>query len=107
MLKRKEEIQKFNSLFLESEENEEKVKEEEEEKEEKEEEELNELKKRYENLTEEIRELSEEELEEVTGGSATSPLDSINPSDIVSMEVLKDAFSTAIYGSQGSNGLLS
>ena len=31
-------------------------------------EELNELKKRYENLTEEIRELSEEELEEVTGG---------------------------------------
>ena len=31
-------------------------------------EELNELKKRYENLTEEIRELSEEELKEVTGG---------------------------------------
>ena len=31
-------------------------------------EELNELKKRYENLTEEIRELTEEELEEVTGG---------------------------------------
>ena len=34
-------------------------------------EELNELKKRYENLTEEIRELSEEELKEVTGGGAT------------------------------------
>ena len=31
-------------------------------------EELNELKKRYENLTEEIRELTEEELKEVTGG---------------------------------------
>ena len=31
-------------------------------------EELNALKKRYENLTEEIRELSEEELKEVTGG---------------------------------------
>ena len=30
--------------------------------------ELNELKKRYEDLTEEIRELSEEELKEVTGG---------------------------------------
>ena len=30
--------------------------------------ELNELKKRYENLTEEIRELSEEELAQVTGG---------------------------------------
>ena len=31
-------------------------------------EELNELKKRYENLTEEIRELTEEELAQVTGG---------------------------------------
>ena len=35
-------------------------------------EELNELKKRYENLTEEIRELSEEELEEVTGGQGNT-----------------------------------
>ena len=31
-------------------------------------EELNELKKRYENLTEEIRELTDEELAQVTGG---------------------------------------
>ena len=38
-------------------------------------EELNELKKRYENLTEEIRELTEEELEEVTGGVGLYILD--------------------------------
>ena len=38
-------------------------------------EELNELKKRYENLTEEIRELTEEELKEVTGGVGLYILD--------------------------------
>ena len=69
-------------------------------------EELNAIKKEIEDLNEKCRELTEEELKEVTGGSATSPLDIINPSDIVSMEVLKDASSTAIYGAQGSNGLL-
>ena len=30
----------------------------------------------------------------------------INPSDIVSMEVLKDASATAIYGAQGANGVV-
>ncbi|MCL1932889.1 MAG: TonB-dependent receptor [Candidatus Azobacteroides sp.] len=41
-------------------------------------------------------------------GSVTtvSPLASINPSDIVSMEILKDASATAIYGSLGSNGVV-
>ena len=38
-------------------------------------EELNALKKRYENLTEEIRELTEEELKEVTGGVGLYILD--------------------------------
>lgn len=38
--------------------------------------------------------------------SAVSPLSLINPSDIVSMEVLKDASATAIYGSQGANGVV-
>ena len=38
--------------------------------------------------------------------STVSPLSTINPSDIVSMEVLKDASATAIYGSQGSNGVI-
>jgi TonB-linked SusC/RagA family outer membrane protein len=34
------------------------------------------------------------------------PLSEINPGDISSIEVLKDASSTAIYGSRGSNGVL-
>ena len=68
--------------------------------------ELDELKKEIETLNEKIRELTPEELEEVTGGSVTSPLASINPSDIVSMEVLKDPSATAIYGSRGSNGVI-
>ncbi|MFA5046617.1 MAG: TonB-dependent receptor [Paludibacter sp.] len=38
--------------------------------------------------------------------STVSPLSTINPSDIVSMEILKDASATAIYGSQGSNGVV-
>ena len=33
-------------------------------------------------------------------------LSSINPSDIASIEVLKDASSTAIYGSRGANGVV-
>jgi len=37
---------------------------------------------------------------------ATSPLNSINPSDIESLEVLKDADATAIYGSRGANGVV-
>lgn len=35
-----------------------------------------------------------------------SPLSSISPSDIESMEVLKDASATAIYGSRGANGVV-
>lgn len=35
-----------------------------------------------------------------------SPFNSINPSDIESIEVLKDADATAIYGSRGSNGVI-
>ncbi len=38
--------------------------------------------------------------------STVSPLSTINPSDIVSMEILKDASATAIYGSQASNGVV-
>lgn len=38
--------------------------------------------------------------------SSISPLSTINPSDIVSMEILKDASATAIYGAQGSNGVV-
>lgn len=35
-----------------------------------------------------------------------SPLQSINPGDIESIEVLKDADATAIYGSRGANGVI-
>ncbi len=38
--------------------------------------------------------------------STISPLSAINPSDITSMEVLKDASATAIYGSRASNGVI-
>lgn len=37
---------------------------------------------------------------------ADNPLNSLNPNDIQSIEVLKDASSTAIYGSRGSNGVI-
>lgn len=36
----------------------------------------------------------------------TSPIADINPADIESMEVLKDASATAIYGSRGANGVV-
>ncbi len=38
--------------------------------------------------------------------STISPLSTINPSDILSMEILKDASATAIYGSRASNGVV-
>jgi len=48
----------------------------------------------------------------VTSGSsplseeATNPLSLINPADIESIDVLKDASATAIYGSRGANGVI-
>lgn len=46
----------------------------------------------------------EEELDNVSprGGA----LESLNPSDIESVEILKDASATAIYGSRGANGVV-
>ncbi len=38
--------------------------------------------------------------------SGSNPLAAINPADIVSMEVLKDASATAIYGSRAANGVI-
>jgi TonB-linked SusC/RagA family outer membrane protein len=38
--------------------------------------------------------------------SGTNPLNDFNPSDIASVEVLKDAAATAIYGSRGANGVV-
>lgn len=46
-------------------------------------------------------------LTDVGGGTpAGNPLNFINPNDIASMEVLKDASATAIYGSRGANGVV-
>lgn len=42
----------------------------------------------------------------VDGLPGTNPLNSLNPSDIESVEVLKDASATAIYGARGSNGVI-
>ena len=38
--------------------------------------------------------------------STISPISNIDPADIVSMEILKDASATAIYGAQGANGVV-
>ena len=42
----------------------------------------------------------------VVDGVVMSNFDLLNPNDIESIEVLKDASSTAIYGSQGANGVI-
>ena len=39
-------------------------------------------------------------------GQGNAAIDYINPADILSIEVLKDASSTAIYGARGANGVI-
>ena len=41
-----------------------------------------------------------------TGQDPQSGLNGINPRDIESIEILKDASATAIYGSRGANGVV-
>ena len=41
-----------------------------------------------------------------TNDAATNPLAQLSPNDISSIEVLKDASASAIYGSRGSNGVV-
>ena len=41
-----------------------------------------------------------------SGQQTTSPLSNLDPADIKSIEVLKDASSTAIYGALGANGVV-
>lgn len=41
-----------------------------------------------------------------TGQATYDPLSFLNPNDIESIEVLKDASATAIYGAQGANGVV-
>ena len=40
------------------------------------------------------------------GQNEVNPLSTINPADIVSIDILKDASATAIYGSRGANGVV-
>lgn len=42
----------------------------------------------------------------ISGPGGFSPMNAVNPNDIESIEVLKDADATAIYGSRGSNGVI-
>ena len=45
-------------------------------------------------------------IDSATDDENSNPLSTINPSDIVTMDVLKDASATAIYGSRASNGVI-
>ncbi|MDR0538625.1 MAG: TonB-dependent receptor [Tannerellaceae bacterium] len=42
----------------------------------------------------------------VVDGVSNVPIDAVNPNDIESLQVLKDASATAIYGAQGANGVI-
>ncbi|MDQ3846556.1 MAG: TonB-dependent receptor plug domain-containing protein, partial [Bacteroidota bacterium] len=42
----------------------------------------------------------------VVDGFPTSNIETLNPNDIESLDILKDASATAIYGSRGSNGVV-
>ena len=45
-------------------------------------------------------------LDNTSQGFDTNPLNFLNPNDIESMDVLKDASATAVYGSRASNGVV-
>ncbi|MFC6192807.1 SusC/RagA family TonB-linked outer membrane protein [Dyadobacter subterraneus] len=45
-------------------------------------------------------------LDNSSTGGATNPLSFLNPQDIESIDVLKDASATAIYGARGANGVV-
>lgn len=42
----------------------------------------------------------------ISSSPPSNPLSYLNPSDIASVEILKDASATAIYGSRGANGVI-
>jgi len=50
--------------------------------------------------------LSEDNSNLFTGGYEFNSLADLNPNDIASIEVLKDASAAAIYGSRGANGVV-
>ncbi|TDQ06346.1 SusC/RagA family TonB-linked outer membrane protein [Pedobacter metabolipauper] len=50
--------------------------------------------------------ISQDQLGGMGGQTSQSPLASLNPSDILSIDILKDASAQAIYGSQAANGVV-
>ncbi len=50
--------------------------------------------------------LNDANLTQGQGGQALNPLGDVNPNDIESFSVLKDAAATAVYGSRGANGVI-
>ncbi len=50
--------------------------------------------------------LNDSNLTSGQGGQSLNPLSDINPNDIETLSVLKDASATAVYGSRGSNGVV-
>lgn len=52
--------------------------------------------------------INEDEIASSNVGASTTynPLSMINPNDIASIDILKDASATAIYGSRGANGVI-
>lgn len=68
-------------------------------------EELNNLKQELETLTFKLRELSDDELKEVTGGVAPRWQWAVGIIGDMPL-VASDASSTAIYGSRGANGVI-
>ena len=45
-------------------------------------------------------------MSDYSGGDGTDPLAALNPEDIESIQLLKDASATSIYGSRASNGVI-
>ncbi|MGD9557830.1 MAG: SusC/RagA family TonB-linked outer membrane protein [Mangrovibacterium sp.] len=50
--------------------------------------------------------ISENYVQDNWGSTESNPMAYVNPSEVESVQVLKDASSTAIYGSRGSNGVI-
>ena len=62
--------------------------------------------KEVEIVSKKLHELTDEELAEVSGGQGIGSLGNINPDDIETIDILKDASAAAIYGSRGANGVI-
>ena len=69
-------------------------------------EELKAIKEEVETVSRKLHELTEEELAQVSGGQGIGSLGNINPDDIETINILKDASATPVYGIRGANGVI-